>query len=448
MQLNLAKYLDRRIPRYTSYPTAVQFVSAVDAQSYERWLAELPAQAPVSIYLHVPFCAELCLYCGCHTTVVRRYTPVAAYVELLESEIALVGRLLARPIVTQIHWGGGTPTMLLPEDLLRVTTALRANFAITPDTETAIEIDPRSLTHARIAAMAEMGVTRASLGVQDFEERVQQAIRRPQSYEQTARAADGLRDAGIANINLDLMYGLPHQTVTTIARTAERALALQPDRVALFGYAHVPWMKRHQRLIPDDTLPGSSDRFAQSCAAADVLIGAGFRRIGLDHFAREDDLLARRQREGRLHRNFQGYTTDDSPNLIGFGVSAIGSLPDGYAQNVAGTIAYRDAIVGGRPATIRGRALTPEDRLRRSIIERLMCDLHVDVAEICAAHGAEADRFAAELSRLDDLAADGIVERMGNRITVPEQARAFVREVCATFDAYLSNDEMRFSRAS
>jgi len=448
MQLNLAKYLDRRIPRYTSYPTAVQFVSAVDAQSYERWLAELPAQAPVSIYLHVPFCAELCLYCGCHTTVVRRYTPVAAYVELLESEIALVGRLLARPIVTQIHWGGGTPTMLLPEDLLRVTTALRANFAITPDTETAIEIDPRSLTHARIAAMAEMGVTRASLGVQDFEERVQQAIRRPQSYEQTARAADGLRDAGIANINLDLMYGLPHQTVTTIARTAERALALQPDRVALFGYAHVPWMKRHQRLIPDDTLPGSSDRFAQSCAAADVLVGAGFRRIGLDHFAREDDLLARRQREGRLHRNFQGYTTDDSPNLIGFGVSAIGSLPDGYAQNVAGTIAYRDAIVGGRPATIRGRALTPEDRLRRSIIERLMCDLHVDVAEICAAHGAEADRFAAELSRLDDLAADGIVERMGNRITVPEQARAFVREVCATFDAYLSIDEMRFSRAS
>ena len=448
MQLNLAKYLDRRIPRYTSYPTAVQFVSAVDAQSYERWLAELPAQAPVSIYLHVPFCAELCLYCGCHTTVVRRYTPVAAYVELLESEIALVGRLLARPIVTQIHWGGGTPTMLLPEDLLRVTTALRANFAITPDTETAIEIDPRSLTRARIAAMAEMGVTRASLGVQDFEERVQQAIRRPQSYEQTARAADGLRDAGIANINLDLMYGLPHQTVTTITRTAERALALHPDRVALFGYAHVPWMKRHQRLIPDDTLPGSSDRFAQSCAAADVLIGAGFRRIGLDHFAREDDLLARRQREGRLHRNFQGYTTDDSPNLIGFGVSAIGSLPDGYAQNVAGTIAYRDAIVGGRPATIRGRALTPEDRLRRSIIERLMCDLHVDVAEICAAHGAEADRFAAELSRLDDLAADGIVERMGNRITVPEQARALVREVCATFDAYLSNDEMRFSRAS
>jgi len=247
---------------------------------------------------------------------------------------------------------------------------------------------------------------------------------------------------------MDLVYGLPHQTAESVVATIDQAVTLEPARIALFGYAHVPWMKRHQRLIPDDTLPGSSDRFAQSCAAADVLVGAGFRRIGLDHFAREDDLLARRQREGRLHRNFQGYTTDDSPNLIGFGVSAIGSLPDGYAQNVAGTIAYRDAIVGGRPATIRGRALTPEDRLRRSIIERLMCDLHVDVAEICAAHGAEADRFAAELSRLDDLAADGIVERMGNRITVPEQARALVREVCATFDAYLSNDEMRFSRAS
>ncbi len=448
MQPQLMKYLDRRIPRYTSYPTAVQFGSGVDARSYEHWLAALPAAASVSIYLHVPFCAELCLYCGCHTTVARRYGPVAAYVELLEREIALVGSFLARPRVNEIHWGGGTPTMLKPQDLMRLTAALRANFTMTATTASAIEIDPRSLTPAHIAALAEMGITRASLGVQDFEERVQQAIRRLQSFEQTARAADSLRAAGIANINLDLMYGLPCQTVATIATTAQRALALDPDRIALFGYAHVPWMKRHQRLIPEAALPGDSDRFAQSCKAAEVLVGAGYRRIGLDHFAKDGDLLARRQREGRLHRNFQGYTTDESANLIGFGPSAIGSLPDGYVQNAPGMIAYRDAIVAGRPATVRGRALTPEDRLRRSIIERLMCDLAVDVAEICVTHETDADHFAAELVNLDDLVSDGIVERTGTRIKVPEQCRTFVRSVCAVFDAYVSNGQARFSKAS
>jgi oxygen-independent coproporphyrinogen III oxidase len=448
MQSKLLKYLDRRIPRYTSYPTAVQFGSDVDARSYQHWLAALPAAEPVSIYLHVPFCAELCLYCGCHTTVARRYAPIAAYVELLEREIELVGRSLAKPPVNEIHWGGGTPTMLLPQDMMRLTAALRTNFTMTPTTEIAIEIDPRSLTREHIATLAEMGITRASLGVQDFEERVQQAIRRPQSFEQTARAADGLRAAGIANINLDLMYGLPHQTVATIATTAKRALALDPDRMALFGYAHVPWMKRHQRLIPEAALPGDSERFAQSCKAAEVLVGAGYRRIGLDHFAKDDDLLARRQRKGRLHRNFQGYTTDESPNLIGFGPSAIGSLPQGYVQNAPGMVAYRDTIMAGRPATVRGRALTPEDRLRRSIIERLMCDLAVDVAERCVAHDTDADHFAAELAKLDELVRDGIVERTGSRITVPEPSRAFVRSACAVFDAYMSNGEARFSKAS
>ena len=448
MQAKLLEYLDRRIPRYTSYPTAVQFGPGVDAQVYERWLKALPNAASVSVYLHVPFCAELCLYCGCHTTVARRYAPIAAYVELLEREISLIGRLLTRPAVTQIHWGGGTPTILSPQDLLRVTAALRANFTITPATEMAIEIDPRSLTLEHIAALADIGVTRASLGVQDFEPRVQQAIRRVQSFEQTARAADGLRDAGITGINLDLMYGLPHQTVATIAKTSQQALALEPDRIALFGYAHVPWMKRHQKLIPEDALPGSSERFEQSCAAAEIFVGAGYRRIGLDHFATSADPLAAHQREGRLHRNFQGYTTDQSPNLIGFGPSAIGSLPGGYVQNTASMVAYREAIMAGRPATARGLALTSEDRLRGAIIERLMCDLRVDIAELCAAHDADAGQFAAELGKIDELANDGIVERSGSEIKVPEHARALVRAVCAVFDAYAPDDNARYSRAS
>lgn len=448
MQSNLLKYLDRRLPRYTSYPTAVQFGPSVNGAAYERWLTALPPDAPVSIYLHVPFCAELCLYCGCHTTVARRYGPVAAYAELLQREIGLIGKRLAGQTVTQIHWGGGTPTMLQPKDLMRIMAALNANFTINADTEMAIEIDPRTLTPAHIAAMAEIGVGRASLGVQDFEPSVQEAIGRRQSVEQTARAIDGLREAGIANINLDLMYGLPYQTAATVANTAERALALRPDRIALFGYAHVPWMKRHQRLIPEETLPGSSERFAQSRAAADVFVGSGYQHIGLDHFAHGDDPLARRQREGRLHRNFQGYTTDETANLIGFGPSSIGSLPDGYVQNTPQMVTYRDMIMAGRPATARGRPLTPEDRLRGRIIERLMCDLHVDIADICQAHQASAEQFAAELSALDELAHDGLVERNGTEIRVPQEARAFVRAACAVFDAYGPQAEARYSRAS
>jgi oxygen-independent coproporphyrinogen III oxidase len=448
MQSNLRKYLNRRIPRYTSYPTAVQFAPDVDAQSYERWLAALPPDEPVSIYIHVPFCAELCLYCGCHTTVARRYAPVAAYVDLLERELALIGRIAGRHKASHLHWGGGTPTMLAPEDFRRVTAAVRANFTMTPQAELAIEIDPRTLTPEHVAALSAAGITRASLGVQDFNDRVQQAVRRVQSFEQTARVADWLRGAGIARINLDLMYGLPFQTVSTLATTAQRALALDADRIALFGYAHVPWMKRHQQLIPEEALPGTSERFAQSRAAAEVLIGAGYQPIGLDHFAKSDDLLARRQREGRLHRNFQGYTADESPILLGFGTSAIGALPDGYVQNAAATTAYRDAINGGRLATVRGCALTKEDRLRRDIIERLMCDLRVDLAEVCAAHERSADDFAGELLRLDDLARDGLVERAGSKISVPESRRPFIRTVCTVFDAYLSNNETRHSQAS
>jgi oxygen-independent coproporphyrinogen-3 oxidase len=448
MPIDLQKYLDRRMPRYTSYPTAVQFAPQVDARSYQGWLAALPARTTLSIYLHVPFCAELCLYCGCNTTVVRRYDPVAAYVDLLEREIALVGSALTEPIVTHIHWGGGTPTMLQPRDFARVMSALRKSFALAPAVEMAIEIDPRTLTRDHVAVLAELGTTRASLGVQDFEERVQRAVRRLQSFEQTARVADWLRGAGINAINLDLMYGLPHQTVATVAATARLALRLDPDRMALFGYAHVPWMKRHQKLLPEGALPDDAERFAQNRAAAETFVAGGYRRIGLDHFAKESDAMAQRQREGKLHRNFQGYTTDQSPILIGFGPSAIGALPGGYVQNAPSMVVYREAIAAGRPAVMRGTALTAEDRLRAAVIERLMCDLRVDLGAICRAHGADPGHFASELSAMDALAADGIVVRDGDTLTVPEHARACVRAVCAVFDAYLSAGETRFSRAS
>jgi oxygen-independent coproporphyrinogen III oxidase len=447
MALSLLKHLNRRIPRYTSYPTAAQFGAEIDAGSYQRWLAALPATAPVSVYVHVPFCAELCLYCGCHTTVARRYAPIEAYIELLTREIALVGSILGGRPATHLHWGGGTPTILAPDDFRKVMTALRAYFAFDSAAELAIEADPRTLTREYVGVLAEAGITRASLGVQDFNARVQTAVNRVQSFEQTARVADWLRAAGIGSINLDLMYGLPYQSVASVEATVRRTLALDADRIVLFGYAHVPWMKRHQRLIPEQA-PDSSQRFSQNQAAAGVLIAAGYEPIGLDHFAKSGDLLAQRQRDGRLRRNFQSYTSDESPTLIGFGTSAIGTLPDGYVQNAPNAVAYRAAVVAGRLATARGYALTEEDRLRRDIIERLMCDLHVDLAEQCAAHNSGADRFATELSALDALANDGLVERVGYKISIPERARLFVRTVCAVFDAYISEDDQRFSRAS
>lgn len=448
MHPNLVKYLDRRIPRYTSYPTVVQFTSDIGASTYECWLAALRATDSVSIYIHIPFCAELCLYCGCHTTVARGYTPIAAYVELLEREIALVGGIAGRCKASHVHWGGGTPTMLTPQDFMRVMAAIEAHFTMAPQTELAIEIDPRTLTRGHVAAFSSAGITRASVGVQDFEPRVQRAVRRVQSLDQTARTIDWLRGAGANSINLDLMYGLPYQTVETITRTAQCALALQPQRIAIFGYAHVPWMKRHQRLLPERELPATMERVAQARAAADVLVSAGYQAIGLDHFAASDDELVRYQRAGKLHRNFQGYTTDQSRNLIGFGTSAIGTLQDGYVQNAVSTPSYRDAIRKDRLATMRGYALAGEDRLRGDIIERLMCDLCVDLDERCGLYDRNVNDFASELSRIDDLVRDGLVRRSGGKLSVPETKRHFVRAVCAVFDEHLSDDTSRYSQAS
>jgi oxygen-independent coproporphyrinogen-3 oxidase len=448
MDTKLLQYLQSRVPRYTSYPTAVQFNAAVNATSYREWLAALSPAEPLSVYLHVPFCAELCLYCGCHTTVARRYGPVAEYVDLLEREIGLVDeQLTGRHRVTHVHWGGGTPTMLSPADFERIMARLDEMAALQAGCEVAIEIDPRTLKREFVTAMANAGVTRASLGVQDFEERVQRAVGRIQSFERTAQAADWLRSVGIENINLDLMYGLPYQTAETVAATVRRALELEPDRVALFGYAHVPWMKRHQKLLPQDALPGTIDRLAQSRAAAQVLLEAGYRPIGLDHFARRSDLMVRRQRDGRLHRNFQGYTTDEAAALIGFGTSAIGALLQGYVQNAASTVDYRAAIGAGRLATVRGWALTDEDRLRRDIIERLMCDLEVDLADVTGARARSADDLSAELAKLEPMIAQGLIRRRGTTIAVPEHARPLVRNVCMAFDAYSASAQNRYSRA-
>jgi oxygen-independent coproporphyrinogen-3 oxidase len=439
----LARY-DQRVPRYTSYPTAPHFSPAVNASTYKAWLAALPAGAETSLYLHVPFCAELCLYCGCHTTVSRRYAPVAAYVDLLKHEIDLVAEALSGPLaVRRIHWGGGTPTILSEADFQGLSARLRGRFELSDEVETAVEIDPRTVTQDMVEVLAESGVGRVSLGVQTFDDLVQRTINRIQPFAQVKRVVEWLRSAGIDAINFDLMYGLPYQTVENVLDTVARALSLAPDRIALFGYAHVPWMKKHQALLPADVLPGPAERVAQFEGAAQRIIEAGYVAIGLDHFARPDDPLAVSLAEGGLRRNFQGYTTDDAPVLIGFGTSAIGSLPQGYVQNASSTVEYRNAIAGGRLATARGIELTADDRLRRSVIERLMCDLAVDLDDVCRQHGVRAGRFETELARLKALAADGLAEIEGTRITVPARARALVRAVCAVFDARLAPNETR-----
>jgi oxygen-independent coproporphyrinogen-3 oxidase len=439
---------ERPVPRYTSYPTAPHFHQEIGAPAYRRWLSELDRAKPVSLYLHIPYCRELCWYCGCNTRATQRYRPLADYRDRLSAEIEMIAEMLpGRMRVSHIHWGGGTPTILSAGDFLALQRRLRDRFDIDPAAEIAIEIDPRTLEKPVVAALAEAGVTRASLGVQDFDPEVQRAINRWQPFEMTRQAVEDLRDAGIANLNFDLIYGLPRQTVNSVLATVDRAVGLMPQRIALFGYAHVPWMKAHQRLIPAETLPDGAERWAQASAAAERLQAANYRWIGLDHFARPEDSMAQAAAAGRLSRNFQGYTTDPSDTLIGFGASAIGALPQGYVQNAADVRAWSQAIDAGGPAVVRGIALDRDDRLRRHVIERLMCDLVVDLADAAARFGQAAGYFAAERAKLDALAADGLIEVDGERIALTKLGRPLMRLVAAVFDRYLEPSAGRHSRA-
>ena len=436
----LAKY-DRPVPRYTSYPTAPHFHAEIGRHDYRDWLAELPPGARLSLYLHVPFCQDLCWYCGCHTTVARRYQPVAKYRDLLLRELDLVGAALGgRRPVGHIHFGGGTPTMLAPDDLCLLGERLRARFQLLGAAEFAVEIDPRRLTRETVDALAAIGVNRASLGVQDVNPEVQLAINRWQPFAVVERAVDWLRTAGIHGINFDLMYGLPRQTTVRVRASVDAALALRPSRVALFGYAHVPWMKRHQRLIDEAALPGAAERAAQFEVAAARLEAAGYVAIGLDHFALPEDSLAVARKQGRLHRNFQGYTTDDAGALLGFGASAIGSRPQGYVQNAVPIPEYRDAIRGGRLATARGTRVSAHDRLRRAIIERLMCDFAVDL-------NGQTARLAPELEALEPFRTDGLLTIDDGLIRVEPAGRPLIRTICAVFDAHLQRGLARHSRA-
>ncbi len=442
------RYATRNVPRYTSYPTAPHFGPEIDGETYAGWLAELPAKTELSLYLHVPYCQEMCHYCGCHTKVTRRDEPLYDYAEMLVREIEMIGGLAAgEKLVRHIHWGGGTPSLLPDSAFRQVAAALQGAFRFADTVEHAIELDPRTVTPQLAKTLSDCGITRASLGVQDFSREVQEAIGRIQPDDVVIASVDALRANGIDAINLDLMYGLPLQTVEGMKQSAERAAALHPSRLALFGYAHVPWMKKHQKLINEADLPDVETRLELASAARATLEKHGFTAIGLDHFARGDDPMAIADREGKLHRNFQGYTTDSADALIGFGVSSIGKLPQGFAQNAPDIGHWKRAIEAGTPPIVRGKALSGDDRARAAIIERIMTAYEVDVAAVARHYDRDPSDFGESFAQLDELVADHLVRVDGYHVVVNKAGRPYVRIAAAAFDSYLAAAAARHSVA-
>lgn len=436
------------VPRYTSYPTAPHFNETVTRDTYAAWLSALTDSQPISLYMHIPYCAEMCWYCGCMTKIVKRYAPVSSYVDTLTDEIDLVASHIPERLTAgAVHWGGGSPTILNPDDWKRTFATLHNNFDFGADADIAVEMDPRTTTADYVKTLADCGVNRVSIGVQDFDPTVQKAINRVQPFEVTERVVGWLRDVGISNINLDLMYGLPHQTVALVEDMTEKALSLAPSRIALFGYAHVPWMKKHQRLIPEAVLPQTLERYRQSETAAQMLVAAGFTRIGLDHFANPEDDMSKAVKDGGLRRNFQGYTTDTCDTLIGFGASSIGSLPQGYVQNTTAIPEYARSVANQTLPIARGRAITATDRLHRDAINTLMCDLRLDATLLCRAHGMTEDALDGAFDHLSEPLEDGLIELSDRTIQVTEQGRPLVRIVAAAFDEYLAHAKAKHSIA-
>ena len=422
------------VPRYTSYPTAPHFCSDIGAADYGEWLATLPAGASLSLYVHIPFCHSLCWYCGCNTQASRRYEPVAPYLAALRREIDNVALAVGTGHrVVHIHWGGGSPNFLHSDDVEKLADALRQGFGFGGEPEFAIELDPRYLTEHQVAGLRRAGVSRVSFGVQDFDETVQVSINRQQSFAVTRHAVDLCRRAGIASINIDLVYGLPHQTRASISETVEKVIELAPDRLAVFGYAHLPARFKHQRLIDDDTLPDVVERYAQSLRVARRLVAAGYAQVGINHFAKSGDALTGL----KVRRNFQGYTTDGGDVLIGLGASAIGKPGKGYVQNAVTRGDYMRRIGEFGFATVRGKTLTTNDRIRAHVIERLMCDLEFDGTDLARRFGEAAATVLTEAEDLLQADTDGLVARTALGFRITPAGRPFARSICSAFDSYL-----------
>jgi oxygen-independent coproporphyrinogen-3 oxidase len=438
-------------PRYTSYPTALHFDEVVDAGRIDEVLrAERNAQRPLSVYFHLPFCRKLCWYCACHKIITADRARADVYLDDLERELELKRPWIEGRPVTQVHLGGGTPTFFTPEQIERLGALIDRYFDVREDAEMGVEVDPREFTREHAVALADAGFNRASLGIQDNNAAVQEAIHRIQPHHLNQKAFEILRGLGFGSLNVDLIYGLPRQTEDGFRETLDDVLALEPDRFAIYSYAHVPWVSPSQKLLERETLPGAEQKLSLLKLTIETISAAGYDYIGMDHFARPDDSLATALRDGTLRRNFQGYSTGKGVDIQGFGISSISQSRSAYFQNEKDIGAYEGLVRGGDVPVVRGVVLSEEDQIRRAAIMDVMCKTTVDFDGFAERHGVDfADYFAQELDALDELERDGLVERSNSALRITPRGRLFIRNIAMTFDAYLSDrDELetRYSK--
>ncbi len=437
----LSKY-DRPGPRYTSYPTAPMFTSAFTPDDYRRAIVEsnpATANSDISLYFHFPFCDTLCYFCGCTMMVTRDRKRISEYLQYVKKEIDIVAPLIAdKRKVMQVHWGGGTPTHLTPEEILDMAGYIRRSFNIAPDAEMSVEIDPRELTQKHLGALRHVGFNRVSMGIQDFNPRVQHAVNRVQPEELSLQVYKWATALEFESINVDLIYGLPLQTMSTFRDTLQKVIRLRPDRIAVFNYAHVPWMKAHQRLIHAEDLPSADDKLNILKMTIEMLCSDGYEYIGMDHFARPNDELTVAQREKTLNRNFQGYSTKSGADLYGFGMSSIGNIHGVYAQNAKTLPEYYKALDQGTPATYVGYRMTNDDHIRKHVIARLMCDLELKKSDVEKLFSIDFDEYFEEaLEQLETFVDDDLVEHTLNGIRIIGNGRLVLRNIAMCFDAYL-----------
>ena len=438
-QLRKLGLFDARVPRYTSYPPATQFKPTVTGEVVTDWIRAIPSGAHISVYVHVPFCRRLCWFCACRTQGTSTAEPVAAYVETVKAEIATVKQLLAPGVqIEHLHFGGGTPTLMEPWMITDLTEAIFDMAPLAEGAQFSVEIDPTEIDGPRLDALRAAGLNRASIGVQDFDPMIQEVIGRPQSYEVTRLAVDMLRERGITSLNIDLLYGLPHQTEARITDSVEKVISLNPDRIALFGYAHVPWMSKRQQLIPTEALPTPESRLDLFNLATRLFNDAGFETIGIDHFAKPGDGLALAHHAGTMHRNFQGYTEDKSEVLLPLGASSIGRFPQGFAQNEPATSKYQQRALAGEVPTAKGHAFRGDDHVRGRIIELLLCDFAADFNQVAREQGVSLESLTAMYDGLEDTL-PGVTSLTDGVVTIHEDFHSLARIVARWFDAYEMN---------
>ncbi len=451
---DLIRRYDTFGPRYTSYPTAVQFTTDYDADDYLDWVKysnEDPIPAPLSLYLHIPFCDTICYYCGCSKVITKDKSKATHYIELLKQEIKLQGTLFAKDRqVTQIHWGGGTPTFLSDKEIHEIIECIRENFDVAADNEVefSIEVDPRTVDQQRLENLRKLGFNRISFGVQDFDQRVQESVNRIQSTQQIKQHIIDARELDYQSINIDLMYGLPHQTVDSFSQTLDTTIELNPDRLAVYNYAHLPEMFKPQRRINEEDLPSPEEKLNILQLCIDKLQDAGYVYIGMDHFAKQSDALVKAQQEGSLHRNFQGYSTNADCDMIAMGITAISRIGNNYSQNVRTIDEYENRLKQNKIPVFRGIELESDDVLRREIINQLMCNNKLDINKLEEKWGIDFKTyFKSSLENLQQMADDGLLEIEKTRLTVSNTGRLLARSICMQFDRYLQEKEnKRFSR--